>query len=128
MSYPKISRSEVTSIFNLAGFKVISVKLLPDGYGYDIDDPRYFAEPPRCGWWFVKTEWGWFEVGWRKRVLSIEWSDTKLPFDFTDHSTTRGSNFVHVSDVPDALICLTRVRIALEAARGHNEDDKLGTL
>ena len=46
-------------------------------------------------WWLVKTPVGLIKIGWRKRVISIDWSDTPIRAIVTDDDTTKEENMVH---------------------------------
>lgn len=100
---------EVQSLFTLAGLPPISIKALVDGYGYSPDDPRFFERPPRCVWHFVKTRLGWIEIGWRKRVLAIDWSETEIRKVVTKDDVTKGEDHVHAWDIAKALEYLTEL-------------------
>ncbi len=65
-----MERNKVEALFLLAGFDIKSLTELPDQY----------CGRPDASWWIVKTEHGDIEIGWRKRVISIEWSDTGLVY------------------------------------------------
>ncbi len=97
----------VKGLFALAGLDVLKIKPLIDGYGCQPDDPRYFETPPRCVWWFVKTKYGWIEVGGRKRVISIDWSDTSIRELVTQDDTTGTVEYVHAWTNAKALEYLT---------------------
>ena len=90
-----LTREAVKAMFTLAGIPVLNVKPLPDGYGYTPDDPRYFETVPRQAWWFVKTPVGWVEIGWRKRVISIDWSDTPIRQLLGSADVTRSETMIH---------------------------------
>lgn len=98
-----MTEEECKSVFILAGVKVLAIKPLIDGYGYDPKDSRFYETVPRCVWWFVKTEWGWIEIGWRKRVISIDWSDTSILAEVTEDSVTKSMQTVHAYSVEDAI-------------------------
>lgn len=98
---------EVRGVFALAGISVLNLKPLPDGYGYPPDDPRYFETPPRCVWWFVKTKAGWIEIGWRKRVISINWEDTPIRKVITADDVTKSESDAHAWTTAKALEYLT---------------------
>jgi hypothetical protein len=102
------------SLFTLAGFDVIRMKPLPDGYGYPVSDHRYFEEPPRVVWWFVKTQFGWIEIGPRKRVIAIDWTDVGGPFDVTNDDVTKNGTLVHAATHAKAIEYLTRLRELLK--------------
>lgn len=101
-----MKRKEVESLFVLAGIPVLKIKALPDGYGYSPDDDRYFKTLPRTVWWFVKTSVGWIEIGWRKRVININWEDTPIRKIITEHDVTKSETNVHAYSMEDALVYL----------------------
>lgn len=119
-----MSELEVKSLFALAGIPVLNIKPLIDGYGCSPSDPRYFETPPRQVWWFVKTPAGWIEIGWRKRVISIDWSDTAIRKVITSDDTTKWTNGVHAWTIQDALRYLT----ALKAEMHAQTEDKQNVL
>jgi hypothetical protein len=102
-----MKRIEATSIFALAGIEVLNIKPLIDGYGYSPEDPRFYEQPPRCAWWFVKTKMGWIEIGWRKRVININWEDTPIRRIVTNDNVTRGETHVHADNNMKAVEYLT---------------------
>ena len=57
-------------------------------------------------WFIVTTEIGRFTIGWRKRVISIDWSETvgtKNPAElFSDEDVTKGTKSIHAWSVEDA--------------------------
>ena len=67
-----MTEDQVKAIFLLAGIEVQKLHELKNGYG---------SESYRGPWWLVKTEWGLIQIGWRKRVISIDWEDTGLRID-----------------------------------------------
>jgi hypothetical protein len=105
-----VKTEEVESLFTLAGLPVLAIKPLVDGYGYHPDDPRFYDHPPRCVWHFVKTIIGWVEIGWRKRVISIDWKHTDVRLVVTQDAVTKGDDHVHAADVGKALEYLTALR------------------
>ena len=119
---------EVQAIFALARIPVLASKALIDGYGYGPHDPRLYETPPRCVWWFVKTPFGWIEIGWRKRVISIDWTDTKVRKIITVDYTTKDETSVHAWTEAKAIEYLTALakaddELSLESRpeQGHND-------
>ncbi len=98
-----MKRKEVIALFTLAEIPVLNIKALPDGYNYSPDDSRYFETIPNQVWWFVKTSIGWIEIGWRKRVISINWEDTPIRKIITEDNTTKSNTHVHAWNMEDAL-------------------------
>lgn len=112
-----MSESEARSLFLLAGFVVLRVWALIDGYGYSPDDERYFDTKPRQVWWLVKTQHGLIQIGWRKRVINIDWSDTGSRVIVTSDDVTKDETRVHAWSTTKALEYLTALRLTLESAQ-----------
>lgn len=86
-------------IFEKAGFKDIRMLSLPNGY----------CPCDHCAPWFnVNTEFGTIQVGWRKRVINIDWTQMyrvlkqcrRLPKKtfaslFEDENVTKGDTSIH---------------------------------
>lgn len=53
--------------------------------------------------WLVKTEYGLIEIGWRKRVIHIDWSQTPVRVIVTPDNTTKSHNMVHAWSSADCL-------------------------
>ncbi len=115
--------NEVKSLFTVAGFEVLEMKALVDGYNYHPDDGRFTQTLPRCAWWFVKTTYGWIEFGERKSVFSIDWKDTGLSAaDLTTDHVTRDEFLIHAWTNIKALEYLQSLRFRLsERPRRHKE-------
>ncbi len=105
-----MKREEVKSIFTLSGFEVLAMKELIDGYGYKSDDPRFFGSYPRTVWWFVKTSFGWIEIGWRKRVIAIDWTDTGIKAAVTEDDVTKDEFKVHAYSFTKAVEYLAKLK------------------
>lgn len=61
---------KVLALFLLGNFEVESVRKIAN---------QYWSDPTNVDpWWIVKTEFGTFTIGWRKRVMNIDWTDTEL--------------------------------------------------
>jgi hypothetical protein len=79
-------------------------------------DPIFVEEIPNeyCGnwccrhlpWFIVTTKVGRIKIGWRKRVISIDWSDTAntlTSFDlFPNDDVTKGNKIIHAWGYEDA--------------------------
>jgi hypothetical protein len=115
---------EARALFILAGFEVLKARPLPDGYGYPVEDPRYLETTPRQVWWFIKTKYGWIEIGWRKRVISIFWEDCGGPHFVTQDNVTKNGVLVHAWTTAKAVEYLTNLRLSLERVNAaHPERD-----
>ena len=101
------------ALFVKAGFKMVSMMDLPNEYC-------------QCGvsapWFSVITEFGTIKIGWRKRVINIDWSgldpkhrkrDTLSLFDGED--VTKGDDSIHAWGWEKAEDYLRRIREHLSA-------------
>jgi len=80
------------------------------------DQPIYVEEIPNgyCSqwcckhlpWFVVTTTVGRFKIGWRKRVISIDWSDTVVAKTaeelFPDEKVTKDGRLIHAWSLADA--------------------------
>lgn len=85
----KEAQEEKESILRLFGEKKIFVKEVPNGYS------SRFISP----WFLVTTEIGHILIGWRKRVINIDWSETVIKKSandiFPDETVIKGDNYIH---------------------------------
>ena len=65
--------------------------------------PAYEEEKKNSPWWLVRTNKGLIEIGWRKRVISIDWKDTGVHKVLTDDDVTKGRQMVHAYSEEKAL-------------------------
>lgn len=98
-----MSEEQARSLLTLAGLEPKRLWALIDGYGYRPDDHRFFETPPRQVWWLAQTRIGLIEVGWRKRVIHIDWQETPIRRIVTDDHVTKGDTFVHAWSFDAAL-------------------------
>ena len=87
----KQSRIEAEAIVKLAGFDVRHVWELANLYwplATDYDDVR---RP----WWLFMTEIGPIRLGWRKRVIEIDWSACEARAVVTEDAVTKDETYVH---------------------------------
>lgn len=104
---------ETRSIFTLAGFTIHKMWELPDGYWPK--HPNY--DDVRQPWWLVRTEIGCIKIGRRKRVWSVDWSDTGVRGIVTGDQTTKNEDLVHAWTAPkllEYLISLKQISKAKE--------------
>lgn len=109
------SRSEVESILTLAGLKPDRMWELANGYwplAPSYDDVRY-------PWWLAQTSIGLIRMGWRKRVISIEWDATPHRHTVTSDEVTKDDTSVHAHSVAKAVEYLTTLRIAAAPTPGE---------
>ncbi len=88
----KEKEGQFSDIFKKAGFTVISMQSIPNEY----------CSCELCAPWFlVNTEFGVFKIGWRKRVINIDWCAVNVPPNvdiislFVDEDVTKGNNNIH---------------------------------
>ena len=62
-----MNEEEMKALFVLAGIEIKSFYKIANEYC-----PCEQCKP----WWLVKTPHGLIKIGWRKRVINIDWSDT----------------------------------------------------
>jgi hypothetical protein len=93
---PKITKEaneEKERLIALFGDKKIFVSEIPNGY-----DPEswYYSRFP---WFIVTTEKGHIKLGWRKRVIEIDWTDSIIKHEaeylFPDEDVTKGEKYIH---------------------------------
>lgn len=82
-----------------------------------MDDYRWRLERPS---WLVKTEHGLIEIGWRKRVIQIEWSETPARLLVTQDDVTKHNSLVHAWSVAKAIEYLAVLAVALKTPETAN--------
>lgn len=74
---------------------------------------RYWPKGRGHPWLQVTTRHGRFIVGWRKRVIHVEWTDTVIKKRaeelFPDAETTMGDFYMHVNDYEDLGVRVRRL-------------------
>jgi hypothetical protein len=103
----KQEREYFSQIFEAAGFRVRSLQTIPN--------QRNTRDELARPWFEVDTSLGQIAIGWRKRVISIDWSDTgrDLSYLFSESSRTYGAKYVHAGSGEEAILFLKRIREAL---------------
>lgn len=92
--------------------------LMRAGYG-DVEMapiPNGYCPCDKCAAWFlVAIPQGLLKIGWRKRVINIDWSGTgkSLPDLFKGENVTSGDFYVHAWGFDKAVEYLGRLRQAL---------------
>lgn len=98
-------------IFESAGYRYVILHQIPNKYC-----PCRVCAP----WFRVDTELGTFEIGWRKRVININWSNVSsdgrnLISLFRKEDVTKGSDYIHAWSWEKAQEYLSKIREALTA-------------
>lgn len=92
MAHP-FSENHVRAIFLLSGIPILSIHEITNKYWPKVPDyDRIRIESP---WFLVGTSFGLIEIGWRKRVISIDWTHTNVRKIVTSDDVTKDSGFVH---------------------------------
>ena len=103
-----MSKEKMLAIFLLAGIHVNSADELPNEYWPRVED--YLQIRADSPWWLAHTELGMVKIGWRKRVISIEWHRTDYRFIVTEDQVTKDEQMVHAYSYADAVKYLTELK------------------
>lgn len=108
-----MKEEQVRALFVLAGIPVVSLQKIENRYWPN--HPDYDDMRENFPWWRVGTETGFVVVGWRKRVIEIDWTDTKVRSIVTGDNVTKDETHAHADSYAKAVEYLGRLR--LEMAR-----------
>lgn len=86
-----MTEEKVKALFLLADIKVLKLWKLENKYWPKTYTDMIMANP----WWLVKTPIGLIEIGNRKRVVNIDWSDTNIRKIITEDDVTKDVTMVH---------------------------------
>lgn len=68
--------------------------------------PNEYGERPHYPWFNVTTNRGPIKIGWRRRVISIDWSDSDIKSKaeeiFSKEEVTKGERYIHAWDYEKA--------------------------
>lgn len=107
----ELTEEQMKSMFCLAGFKILHHWPIQNRYWTGlVDNPH--------PWWLVRLKYGMVEIGFRKRVMSIDWTQTTLRHVVTEDRVTKDDVGVHAYSVPDAIKYLTTLRLFAEGRLG----------
>ena len=99
-------KQEVFALFLTAGLPVERLWELPNGYWPDGE--KY--DDIRTPWWLCRTSIGLIRVGWRKKVLDIDWTDTGIESIVTTDKVTKNTLMVHAWTMDKAVAYLIELR------------------
>lgn len=112
-----MDKEHMLALFVLAGIEVKHADELPNNYWPRV--PEYQELRDESPWWLVQTEFGAIKIGWRKRVISVDWERTSVRAVVTEDEVTKGEDHVHAWTYAKAVEYLTRFqRIAKENTNG----------
>lgn len=84
--------AELTELFKSAGFDTVHVETIDSEY---CKEPCCYKYP----WIIATTNQGRIKLGWRKRVMTLDWSDSDLGIDgrefFKGEHTTIEQSYIH---------------------------------
>lgn len=109
-----MNEAQMRAIFLLAGIEISSVFQLANEYWPDA--PNYAKLRRESPWWLVRTAAGLVKIGWRKRVISIAWSDTCVRQVVTQDDVTKDDTCVHAYTYGKAVDYMTTFRRSMEIA------------
>jgi|GEM_PF-2710038 len=95
---------KLKAMFTLAGFTILGEPLKLQNRYWHGNEKAYYHP-----WWFVRTAYGWIEIGWRKRVMSIDWTHTTVRHVVTTDELTKGDDHVHAYSEAKAIEYLTEL-------------------
>ncbi len=103
----------ITAFIRMLGEKLVSLKRLPNGYCGDHEGPDQCDICLERPWWdveFVKV--GVVRIGWRKRVIVLDWSKTGHTIDpdlITNVDLTKSETDIHAYGYASALEYLSMI-------------------
>jgi hypothetical protein len=86
-----MQEDKVRAIFLLAGFEVTAITKVENKY-WPVEYVEQIAASP---WWEVETQLGKITIGWRKRVIVIDWTSTGFEYIVTNDQVTKDEVHVH---------------------------------
>ncbi len=90
-----MDRKKIEALLELAGIKYLKL--------YEIVNEYWHDNSVMGPWWLVQTKYGMIKIGWRNRVINIDWSDTPIRVVVTEHEVTRGEHMVHAYTYHNAV-------------------------
>jgi hypothetical protein len=115
-----MTEEQARAIFLLAGIEVKKIHRLENKYWPE----AYVEQRKNSPWWLAMTELGAIEIGWRKRVISINWEDTPIRAVVTESDVTKDDVMAHAYSYSDAVAYLNQWR--LHAARHVAQGEEHG--
>lgn len=75
------------------------LSLFSDNYIFVEEIHNEYSHDPCFPWFLVTTSKGHIKIGWRKRVINIDWSKTKIEENagelFPNEDVTKGEKYIH---------------------------------
>ena len=109
-----MERKTLDALLTLAGIEPLAVHQLANKYWPDCEA---YAQIRRDNpWWLVLTKAGPVVIGWRKRVISINWADTGIRAKMTADDVTSELDYCHAWTYAKAVEYLSSLQSALRLA------------
>jgi hypothetical protein len=115
---------EVKSLLFLAKIEHTGINQVRNQYWPD--HPNYDTVRVESPWWNVHVANGTITIGWRKRVICIDWSATNRRGLVTEDDVTKDDTMVHAWSYPKALEYLRKwnelpiVDVAIPGMKNYN--------
>jgi len=104
-----MTEEQAKAIFLLAGIKAAKCHKIENQYW----PPAYVESINNSPWWLVETTEGLVQIGWRKRVISIDWTSCVYRGEVTEDEVTKDKSSVHAYGYAKAVEYLTNWRRAV---------------
>lgn len=108
-----MERKTLDALLTLAGIEPVAVHELANKYWPDCE--AYAKVRRDTPWWLVLTKAGPVVIGWRKRVISINWAETGIRAKMTaDDQATSELEYCHAWTYAKAVEYLSTLQSALK--------------
>lgn len=101
MRWCSMDEAQVRAIFLLAGIHIWTLQHVVNDYWPA--NERYDDVRNQSPWWLVGTSKGLVLIGWRKRVIEINWSRTPVRAIVTEDDVTKDDTMVHAYSYAKAV-------------------------
>jgi len=115
-----MTQDQVKAIFLLANISIKELHKIENGYWPVHPD---YAEIRQINpWWLVVTEFGIIKIGWRKRVINIDWSSTELRKIITEDNVTKWEEGIHAYGYSKAIDYLVTFKLEMKSFLYRKEE------
>jgi len=104
---------KAAALFMLADIKVSHMFEMINQYWPR--DPRYYTDLVESPWFAAVTDFGIITIGWRKRVIEIDWTACKVRGIVTEDNVTKRNDLVHAYSEGDAVTYLKSLHLLVKA-------------
>jgi hypothetical protein len=102
-----MDQQQVYALATLAGFKNCGYEKIRNDYWPSHSDYDHLRE--QYPWWIVTTEFGSIRIGYRKRVIHIDWINTNRRGVVTEDDVTKDDYMVHAWNLGTAVTYLKAI-------------------